>query len=189
MSALHKIPYLSEQAYLDFELAADRRHEYLHGRIYAMSGGTERHNLVTGNLFFHLRAAARGGHCSVFVNDMKLRIDQGRVYYYPDVMLVCDRDDSNAVYKENPCLLAEVLSPSTSSIDRREKCLAYQKVPGLRYYLLVGADRERVEYFQRDSAGEWQMAVLEARETLVVECEGYRATLTLPDIYEDVVFD
>lgn len=189
MSALHKIPYLSEQEYLDFDLAADCRHEYLHGTIYAMSGGTERHSRVTLNIAFQLRIAARGGHCGVFVNDMRLRLDQGRVYYYPDVMLVCDRNDREAIYKEHPCLLAEVLSPSTSSIDRREKCLAYQKIPGLRYYLLVGADRERVEYFQRDSAGEWQMAVLEAGEVLVVECEGYRAELTLAAIYEDVVFD
>lgn len=189
MSALHKIPYLSEQDYLDFELTADCRHEYLEGRVYAMSGGTERHNMVTGNVFYHLRTAARGSQCGVFVNDLKLRIAQGRAYYYPDVMLVCDSDDREANYKEHPCLLAEVLSPSTASIDRREKCQAYQKIPSLRYYLIVSADRERVEYFQRDSAGEWQTALLEADETLVVECEGYRAVLTLAGIYEDVVFD
>ncbi len=86
-------------------------------------------------------------------------------------------------------MVAEVLSPSTASIDRREKCLTYQKVSSLRYYLLVSADREQVEYFQRDNSGEWQTALLEADETLAIDGESYRAILTLADIYEDVVFD
>ena len=45
-----------------------------------MSGGGDRHIRITGNIFYHLRTAARGGQCGVFVNGMKLRIDQGRAF-------------------------------------------------------------------------------------------------------------
>ncbi|MDD2723399.1 MAG: Uma2 family endonuclease [Methylovulum sp.] len=189
MSALEKLARISEQDYLAFELTAECRHEYVDGYIYAMAGASERHNRVSMNLGFHLRAAARGGRCGVFLNDMKLSIEQGRTYYYPDVMLVCNPDDNGQLFKEQPCLLAEVLSSGTAAIDRREKLMAYQKIPSLRYYLIVASDRQHVDYYVRDSNGDWQTAILEADEILVVDCDAYHAKLSLADIYEDVVFD
>jgi len=189
MSLLHKLTYLSEQDYLTYELTADVRHEYVDGQLYAMAGAGERHNRITLNIAFQLRAAARGGHCGVFVNDMKLRLAQGKMYYYPDVMLVCNRQDIADSYKEQPCFIAEVLSPSTVAIDRRERLLAYQKIPSLQYYLLVSADSLKIEYFLRDADGEWQTAFLDAEETLIVTCDNYQAGLRLGDIYEDVAFE
>lgn len=134
MSALCKINYLSEQDYLAHEIAAECRHEYLDGQIYAMAGANESHNRISLNIAFQLRSAARGGRCGVFVSEMKLRIERNKAYYYPDVMLVCDEADAHAYFKQQPCLIAEVLSPGTAAIDRREKLLAYQKIAGLRYY-------------------------------------------------------
>ncbi|SJM91096.1 conserved hypothetical protein [Crenothrix polyspora] len=189
MTALRKVTYLSEQEYLASELIAEVRHEYIDGQIYAMAGAGENHNRISLNIGFHLRAAARGGHCGVFLSDMKLKIAWQKAYYYPDVMLVCNRQDEGEYFKQLPCLIAEVLSPSTNKVDRREKLWAYQKIPSLRYYLLVSANRENVEYFVRNSQDEWQSALLEVDETLTVECENYQAVLSLSNIYEDVVFD
>ncbi|MFZ2451679.1 MAG: Uma2 family endonuclease [Methylovulum miyakonense] len=189
MSALEKLARISEQDYLTFELTAECRHEYVDGYVYAMAGASERHNRISGNLFFHLRAAARGGRCGVFASDMKLRVKQDRRYYYPDVMLACDPNDNEPLFKEQPCLLAEVLSSGTAAIDRREKLMAYQKISSLRYYLIVASDRERVDYFVRDSNGDWQTAALDAGEKLTVSCDAYQAVFQLADIYEDVVFD
>ena len=81
------------------------------------------------------------------------------------------------------------MSSSTASIDRREKLLAYQKIPGLRYYLLVSSEQKQVEYFVRDAQDEWQTALLEADETLAIDCDSFHAVLSLADIYEDVVFN
>ncbi len=189
MSALEKLARISEQDYLAFELTAECRHEYVDGYIYAMAGANERHNRISLNIGFHLRAAARGSRCGVFLNDMKLSIDKGRTYYYPDVMLACDPNDKEPLFKEQPCLLAEVLSSGTAAIDRREKLMAYQKIPSLRYYLIVASDRERVDYFVRDSNGDWQTAALDAGEKLTVSYDAYQAVFQLADIYEDVVFD
>lgn len=135
-------------------MTAECRHEYLDGQIYAMAGANERHNRISLNIAFQLRSAARGGRCGVFVSDMKLRIEQAKAYYYPDVMLVCHTSDDHDYFKQRPCLIAEVLSPGTAAIDRREKLLAYQKIADLRYYLLVNANYPQVEYFLRDAAGD-----------------------------------
>ena len=188
MSALHKKPSLSEQAYLEFEALSDLKHEYVDGEIYAMQSSSESHNLIMGNIAFKLRLTARGSHDGVFFSAMKLRLDNGCFYYYPDVMLVCNTDDKQQFYKEHPCLIAEVLSPSTCKTDQREKWLNYQKLPSLRYYLLVDSSAKKVHYFMRDSIGDWYSAELEDEESIVVQCDDYQTRLTLRDIYEDVVF-
>jgi Uma2 family endonuclease len=189
MTALQKLNFLTEQDYLAFELSAEQRHEYVEGQIYAMAGRSERHNRIAGNVFFQLRSVTRGGQCGVFISDMKLKIAQQQAYYYPDVMMVCDTQDNGEYYKQQPCFIAEVLSPGTANTDRREKLLAYQKISSLRYYLLISANQLRVEYFVLDTQNEWQTALLEADETLAIDCADYHAILKVSDIYEDVVFD
>jgi Uma2 family endonuclease len=177
---------LDERDYLAREAAATLRHEYVGGIAYAMAGAGERHNRIAGNLFVALRLAVRGTPCGAYMADMKLRVGHAAAYYYPDVMLSCEPSEPDSVFKEAPCLLAEVLSPSTAAIDTREKLLAYRGIASLHYYLIVDAERVAVTYYVRDRAeGEWLSASLDPGERLVVQCDGVRAELTLAGIYED----
>jgi Uma2 family endonuclease len=107
MSQAHAYQPIPEAEYLAREDRASVRHELVGGELYAMAGASERHNRITGNLFFHLRAATRGKICRVFASDMKLRQAQGALFYYPDVMLVCDPEDDHPLYKQSPCLIVE----------------------------------------------------------------------------------
>jgi Uma2 family endonuclease len=188
VSALQKPFHFSEADYLAFDKTTDVKHEYVDGYIHAMAGASERHNRITMNIGFHLRASARGSSCGVFLSDMKFRAEHGRFYYFPDVMLVCNQDDDDQFYKENPCFIAEVCSVSTEKIDRREKWVTYSKVESLRYYLLVDSAKKFVEYYFRDEQNQWQAAILETGETLEIECENYLAVLDVESIYEDVTF-
>ncbi len=190
MSQSNQKDALSPDEYLAGEQQATVRHEYVSGDVYAMAGAGEQHNRIAGNVFFQLRAKARGGSCGVFMSDMKLRIEQGVCFYYPDVMLTCDMDDTHSHFKDNPCLIAEVSSPSTESIDRREKLLAYKKIASLKCYLIIAANRQYVDYYQRNKAQEWKAATLAINEVIHVQCSlgenHYEAGLCLEDIYEDV---
>ncbi len=49
---------------------------------------------------------------------MKVRVEQNDAFYYPDVMVACDPQDTESLYKRFPCLIVEVLSPSTEGINR-----------------------------------------------------------------------
>lgn len=188
MSQLRKLQLLSEEEYLATEDLSDVRHEYVDGQIFAMSGANERYNRIAVNVAFRLRAAARGSRCGVFISDMRLHIRERRIYYYPDVMLTCDEADDQELYKERPCLAAEVLSASTESVERREKLSVYRSIPSLRYILLIRSSYADVEYYCRNEAGEWETAKLEDDQLIGIECGSYRASLSLIDIYEDVVF-
>jgi len=172
--------------YLEGETRSDIRHEYVAGKVYAMAGAGEKHNRISLNIAFHLRAAARGKPCGVFISDMKVRVEKNEAFYYPDVLVTCDPEDTESLYKRSPCLIVEVLSPSTEAIDRREKFFAYRNLPSLRHYLLVSQDQRRVEWHSRDESGGWLFSLLENTGIIEISCAGLQAIFSLDDIYEDV---
>jgi Uma2 family endonuclease len=142
---------VSVEDYLQGELISEVRHEYLGGEIYAMVGASDRHNLITGNLFAALRPLVRGTPCQVFVSDMKVRLNVAGedVFYYPDLVLSCDPQDRATYYRNRPCLIVEVLSEATARLDRREKLLAYTSIESLQEYLLLSQDRREAELHRR----------------------------------------
>ena len=76
------------EEYLRVEEASPERHEYVRGELYAMVGGTARHNWIAGRIYAALHRAAGSGPCRVFIGDVKLRVPDERIYY-PDVMAIC----------------------------------------------------------------------------------------------------
>jgi Uma2 family endonuclease len=168
-------------AYLEGEQHSDIRHEYVAGQVFAMAGADEAHNRISGNLFFHLRAATRGTPCGVFISDMKVRVRSHEGFYYPDVLLTCDPSDSESLYKSAPCLIAEVLSPGTELIDRREKLIAYRSLPSLTDYLLIAKDRRRVERYQRSPDGHWTHQIVEDG-TLGFTCADLHLSIAIADL-------
>ena len=176
---------IDEADYLRREEAASGKHELVDGEIFAMAGASERHNRIALNIAFHLRSATRGKTCRAFMADMKLRLASGSTYYYPDAMLVCDPADDHPIYKQSPCLIAEVLSPATASIDVREKLAAYRSLASLRYYLLVDSERLWAKVYFRDEHGAWFEQELSPEDRLDVACGDARLALSLDDLYED----
>lgn len=158
---------LNEDGYLAMEHQATARHEFVHGGVYAMAGSSANHNRVAGNLYARLLGSS-DKDCNPFMSDMKLRLEFGQTFYYPDVMLVCDPEDTEAYFKTSPCMVAEVLSRSTELTERREKWAAYQKLASLREYLLLAQDRPYIEVYQRVDLRHWGVTVLGAGATLTV---------------------
>jgi Uma2 family endonuclease len=170
-------------AYLAFEAASEERHEYVEGLLYAQAGGTDRHNKLIGNLFGHLWNAAGAGPCDIWSETLKLRVAND-VIYYPDIMVSCDRSDANPLIKTRPCVVIEVLSPSSMRTDRREKLHAYRRLPSLQAYLIFYQDEQRVDRHWRDAGGAWQSDVLSGDATVPVPC--LDVELSLADLYRNL---
>ncbi len=180
-NALRKT-WLTEDDYLAREAEAAQKSEYVNGETYLMAGASARHNRISINLTVKLNAALGATPCEVFMADMKLRIPRYRVFYYPDVMLTCE-EEGNPLYREAPCLIAEVLSPGTAGIDEREKWLHYRDIPSLRYYLLVASDRRFARLFSRDEEG-WLEQALGENDVVNIECGPLKSALSLDDLFE-----
>jgi Uma2 family endonuclease len=171
--------------YLQGELESKVRHEFYDGQVYAMAGAGEKHNIISGNVFSILRQKARGTDCRTFIADMKLYIPDLNRFYYPDVLLACDPDDNHEYYKQNPCLIIEVLSQTTESIDRREKLHAYQAIPSVKEYLLVSQETMQVELYRRD--GKYWQYILLNNHADILQLSCLDLEITMPEIYEDVL--
>lgn len=177
-------PLLSVEEYLRLELNSPVRHEYVAGAVYALAGTTRRHNRITGNIYRRLADAAEGGPCRVSVEAVRLRV-RSDVFYYPDVMVACGPEPQDPYVEDAPCLVVEVLSPSTESVDRREKLFLYRQLPSLESYLIVDAERPRIERHWRDESAEWRAAE-HAAGAVPVPCPA--TTLPLDVIYAGVDF-
>jgi Uma2 family endonuclease len=114
---------------------------------------------------------------------VKVHVDD-RIYY-PDVMVACGKAADVELLVNAPSLIAEVTSPSTRAIDRREKLDAYLKVPSLRQYLVIDQRRKQVVSYRRaDEASEWLRDEIEGDGDISV---GLLDThIAIADIYEDV---
>ncbi|MCU0565036.1 MAG: Uma2 family endonuclease [Oculatellaceae cyanobacterium Prado106] len=179
--------FMSPEAYLEWEPLQECRYEYIDGEVLAMTGGTKPHNRVAANLFTALDQHL-GGRCEVYIADVKVQVTAKGPYHYPDVVVSCDQRDQNTnqviCY---PCLIAEVLSPSTEAIDRGKKFRQYRQAQSLQEYVLIQADQKGVDCFRKNEAGLWVMQSYEAEDELWLET----VDLTLPveALYRQVRFD
>ena len=177
---------LTPLEYLEREEKSLIKCEYVDGEVYAMAGAKRRHNLIASNLVYRARDAAAAGRqdCQVFGSDVKVYVESRKSFYYPDLSVCCDANDRNELFLVRPCFIVEVTSPSTASIDRREKRASYMGLESLREYAIVDQDRMRVEFYRRESGG-WRGYMLDQAEDVVESsCLGLR--LDLRQIYEGV---
>ena len=178
----------SIEDYLEGEQQTDIKHEYLGGQIVAMGGASDRHGLIGLSLAALLHPHARSKAWQLFMGDMKVRVDHDgdSYFYYPDLLLSCNpADKEHAYYRRHPCLLVEVLSPTTERIDTREKLLAYRLLPSLREYLLLRQDRVKADLYQMGDEGRWQHLVYtQTDDTLALRC--LDVAVRLRDVYVDV---
>ncbi len=178
--------FISEAEYLEGEQYAKVRHEYVDGKVYAMAGTSRRHSRIAFNIAFHLRLAAREMPCEIHLADVKVRAERAKSYFYPDVIIGCEGEESNDYYLENPCLIVEVTSPSTEWKDRHQKTVAYQRLASLQAYLIVAQERVQVTVYYRDANGAWDVALYDQLEqTIPLPCPT-AAELSVAAIYEGI---
>jgi Uma2 family endonuclease len=184
------VTHVTPEEYLAAERLSETRSEYIDGGVFPMTGGSLNHNQITLNLATELNIQLRPSPCRVLVADLKIRLQESRKFFYPDVTIVCDEPQFHDERKDiitNPVLVIEVLSPSTEAFDRGAKFQAYRTIETLKEYLLVSQDKPLIEQFVRSEGGEWRYRAAEGLEASLalpsVEC-----TLNLSAVYDKVEF-
>mgnify|MGYP006267878715 CR=1 FL=1 len=177
---------LSPEEYLKQEETSLVKHEYINGKIYPIAGASDTHVTIALNIASELRRHLRGSQCRVYLSDMKLQIKSLQRFYYPDIFVTCDpKDRETSVYKQFPCLIIEVLSDSTEAFDRGDKFVDYQTMESLQEYLLISTKQKRIDYFQRNSEGNWLLKFYQNdHESLSLNTIDFE--ISVSTIYEDV---
>ncbi|MCA2712347.1 MAG: Uma2 family endonuclease, partial [Microcystis sp. M079S1] len=149
---------LSLEEYRNLETIAEVKHEYHDGEIIEMTGGSINHNSILINLIVLLKLALRGTNYRLQSSDLRLWIPQYNRGLYPDLMLIAGEplfSDNRNDEILNPCLIIEVLSPSTSGYDRGDKFRYYRSIPQLNQYLLVSQGEILIESYSKTSENNW----------------------------------
>jgi len=201
MSALPK-RYFTVEEYLLLEERSPYKSQWVAGEIFPMGecttghpsamGGAQPNNVrIVDNISAGLHLRFRGRSCESFSSAMRVAVDRGEMYTYPDVSALCGEPKFNTRHNPpsliNPQVIFEVLSPSAEAFDRGDKFERYQQLESLTDYVLLSVERMHVEHFTREPNGRWQFTIYsqpEQRRTLAsVGCE-----LPLGEIYERVTF-
>lgn len=183
MSDARSVMLATEDEYLTAEFSVEHRHEYVDGVVRAMTGASIRHNAIAGNLFTALRSLAKGSNCRVTIEGVRLRVNARR-HYYPDVMVSCE-EPGDAYAMTAPCLIAEVLSPTTSAVDRGEKRIAYMAMPSLRHLLLIDIEGQLIDHTWRTGADDpWRLELGTPGGTLHLQCPAV-AEIFVDEIFAD----
>jgi Uma2 family endonuclease len=188
MVATPNSTYISPEDYLKAEETSPIKHEYRQGLVYAMAGASNTHVIITGNMFAMLRNHLRGSGCQSYISDTKAHIESINIYYYPDVIVSCDqRDKAFDNFLRYPCLIVEVLSPTTEAFDRGDKFADYRKMESLQEYVLVSQTRMNVEIFRRNPEGQWVLYTYNLGDNIHLASVDFNCAIA--DLYEDVTFE
>jgi Uma2 family endonuclease len=172
--------------FLAWEANEPLRHEFIEGDTFAMTGGTDVHNLITLNTAIHLRAQNKGQPC--FMADMKLAVAAANACFYPDVFLTCSAEDATSpLVKQDAKLIVEVLSPSTEAYDRGKKFNYYRHIESLAAYLLIAQDEYHIEAFVRRQDAHWTLFEASGLESILrLPIPDAPLDLPLVQIYQDI---
>ncbi|MBD2195422.1 MULTISPECIES: Uma2 family endonuclease [Calothrix] len=188
MVATPNSTYISPEDYLKAEESSPIKHEYRQGLVYAMAGASNAHVVISLNMASMLRNHLRGSGCQTYISDTKAHIESINIYYYPDVIVSCDRRDREFDnFLRYPCLIVEVLSPTTEAFDRGDKFADYRKMESLQEYVLVSQTRMNVEIFRRNPEGQWVLYTYSPGDNIHLVSVDFNCAIA--DVYEDVTFE
>src|SRR5437870_2932942 len=185
------LTYVSPEEYLRLERQSEYKSEYLNGEIFAMTGASRKHNLITTNISSLLSQQLRGKLGEVYASAIRVKIRATGLYTYPDIVVVCGEpqfEDDCIDTLLNPTLLIEVFSQSTERYDRIAKSSYYCTIDSLAEHLLVAQDEIRVEQYVKQPNGQWLLFESTSLDG-VVELASINCSLALRDVYDKVAFD
>lgn len=175
------------EEYLEGELAGEIKHEYIYGEVYAMAGTSDRHNRIAGNIFSKIDNHVGDSEGETFIESVKLKAD-AQTFYYPDVMVACDRAPESAYYREEPILVVEILSPSTERTDRNEKLTVYKNISGLQEYVIIWQEKIQIEIHRRQPDGNWLTFIYDDNDE-EIELQSLNLKIKIQEIYRRVRFE
>lgn len=178
--------FYSVAEYLELEEKSSMAYEYIAGRIYAMAEPSQSHEIITTNLRTAIHTHLSGQHCRVHSAARRIlfKCRGDDIAYRPDVWVGCgEKRNSKGVVIGDPCLVIEILSPSTARTDRQEKTVNYRKIPSLEECILVAQKNAHVTIYRRTE--EWQPVVLDSSDG-VLELRSIGLELPMARIYESV---
>jgi Uma2 family endonuclease len=183
--------YYTPEEYLTLEEKAIDRHEYRDGEIVLMTGGTTNHNQIALNFCRRFPLKIKDQDYYTYINDVRLWIEQYRLYTYPDVMVIRGKpiyEGTGTTNVINPSIIVEVLSKSTQEYDRTDKFQYYRSIHEFQEYILIDQYRFYVAQYFKQENGQWLFNDYQGDEA-ILKLGSDDFEISFQDLYERVDFE
>ncbi len=181
--------YIKPEEYLERERKTEFRSEYYNGEMFAMSGASKEHNIISTNLTWILESQLRDKPCQVFHSNLRVKVNPSGLYTYPDIIVVCGEqkfEDEELDTLLNPTLLIEILSDSTEDYDRGTKFVNYRQIDSLKEYVLVSQDKIKIEKYIRQGESNWLLTE-ESNSEKIIELPSVGCFLVFKEVYRNIL--
>jgi Uma2 family endonuclease len=176
----------TEEQFLDWAAARDEPYEFDGFRPVAMTGGNGNHDTISRNLTLALRPRLDGSRCSSWGPNLGIRTIRGRIRY-PDALITCTKFPGSERIAPDPCVVFEVVSPTSVRMDRVLKVREYQAVPSILRYVIVEGDAPAVWSLHRQSGSDpWTLTPLSIGDALPIPEAGIEVQVS--ELYARIEF-
>jgi Uma2 family endonuclease len=174
----------SLEEYIQHELHAERRSEFINGQLYPMPGEKAINNKIAFLLSIILYNWLNENGYEIFNHDIKVSIPNENKYYYPDVFATKETPtQANDYIKSEPEIIIEVVSPSSQVSDYVDKYIDYTKIPSLQYYVIVEPETLLITVYQRGDANTWEIFKYTKKEEMV-NLDKLGISFLMSDVYK-----
>lgn len=135
----------------------DATYELIDGKVQRAETGSTVHGQLIDRLSDLFAPSVRARRCRKYASSMTVECANGDVPV-PDIVVTCDERDRPSPLTRAvlfPCLVVEILSPSTATADLKQKADAYCGTPSVQEYLLVDSTHRWAAVWRRNSEGDF----------------------------------
>lgn len=183
--------FIKPEEYLEVERKAEYKSEYYNGEMFALTGTSKEHSIISVNLTRILSNALLDKPCQLFDSNMRVKVKESGLYTYPDLSVVCDEqkfEDAELDTLLNPTLIIEILSESTENYDRGIKFVNYRQINSLKEYVLVSQKNVRIEKYLRQDESKWLLTE-ESDPEKTIELSSINCSFVLKEVYKNIKFN
>ena len=163
------------------------RNEVFEGRSVTKPAANRWHNLIATNIAIAVGTRLSGNKAEIYVNGMQVQLKSDMICY-PDVVIVSGAPtftDQNSDVLRNPTIVIEIVSNSTSPIDKAQRLESYLAIASVKECFLVKADEMRVEQYARQNAKQWLYRIYDERDD-VISLDAVNCKVSLGEIYAHI---
>lgn len=176
---------MDKSAFLDWAEGHEGRCELVGGRVVMMVRPVRAHAMLVRNLVVALHAGFDRGQWEV-LSDFATDVGPDTLRA-PDVVVVAAGGDLKSRTTGSPVLIAEIMSPSTATVDLGDKAAEYLRLESLAAYVVLAQDEAKAWVWLRGPDGFTSGPQVIAGEGAAVRIAALGLDLPLAHIYAGVV--
>jgi Uma2 family endonuclease len=171
------------EEFLAFDDGTDTSYQLFEGRLVAMNPPLRGHAILTARLVRMVGSQLKPP-CEVAAEAGIMPVNRRHSWYKADLIVTCTPGNYKDPFIAEPVLVAEILSPTTTTTDFNRKLPDYQQIPSMRDVLLVSSMERRVRHWRHEPDG-W--IERQHRGAATIRLSGLPVAVATTDLYEGVL--